>query len=556
MARQGGSISITTFDSSKILNNDKCTDLYQEVLEDIEGRIEEFNKQQNNGCEKWVKLNEDINNKEKELTKCYTQNLLTVHLNLSDKIRDFRDKYSKDPKCPNNPACCAEGPVKLQAKAEDSCGEKKNCREKTKPSERQSEPKAKGSKSQPGEGTKALETGTEEGQKLLQTDQDHTEGEEPTQKQLIRPVAHVPNSSYDSAHTHVETSQSRGNHPIGKPVQLETQEGSAPSLETPAGQIVTSSSENSPDGDSDPKASSEALGLSSRGHQGNSDDGVSSDSNLAGLQAYGKPAEGQTHGNKGDTTETSVDAPSSLKAPGHGVNVGGSHVHKHVSSEDVTHDVTHSSGEQALYVVTDDEGSSHTSAVREGNGDKAPACVTLSAKSTHSECTYDRNFNQLLTSNNASHYKIVVDDTFVGGDGSGFSGKDSRRDGENTHQPSAVTARTSIGGNSYDHIAILGEQGNKSFLPKAASVQSQEGKDTGNGTVHQDAQCPNENRLSQPGACPKPQLVHQEQVHEQQQGQEKGALPSSPGLTQQIPTYTVGNTYPQRSDKIPIYLTS
>ncbi|KMZ82861.1 hypothetical protein PVIIG_04612 [Plasmodium vivax India VII] len=451
MAKGSGTISITIFDDSKTLDDQKCLAKYFEVLEVIEGKIKEFNKQTHNGCEEWLNINEHINNKEKELTECYKQNFLTVDLNHSEKVKAFRDQRANYPECSNKPAYSAEVPVKLKAKTEHSCGAKKDCTEITEPGKQKAELKEKESKSKPEVGTRTPETGTAKGQTLLQTGHSPAHGEEPGQEKLIPPVSRVTNPSDKCAQTHVETVQSRENHLSNKPEQLENFTQSSLALETPAGQTDTSSKEISSAEISDPKGSSEAVGLSSRGPQSNSEGGASSDSILAGHQVSGKTNEGQTHGNKGDTTETSVEAPSSLKGTDRRASVEGSLVNKelkgsdtegassqstvvnrvdadsvsHASASlgDVTHDpkptvhvkssATHSSGEQALDVVINNEGSSHTVPVREGNGDKAPACLTVSGRSAHSECTYDRNINQPVTSNNASHYKTVVDDTFL-----------------------------------------------------------------------------------------------------------------------------------------------
>ncbi|KMZ77228.1 hypothetical protein PVIIG_06405 [Plasmodium vivax India VII] len=483
MAKPGGTISITIFDSSNILDPHKCLDKYEEVVEDIEDKIDQFNRQQNNGCEEWVKLIEHINIKKKDLEECYKRQFLTLYLNRSDKIRGFRDKYAKHRECPNNPAYRAEGPDKLQAKTEDSCEAKKNCGEITKPSKQQAEPKAEEGKSQPGLDTKTPERRIAEKQKLLQTGHPPAQKEEPSQEKLIQQVPHDTNPSDDSDETHVKTLKSRGKHPSGIPEELESQAESSSTLEASADQKYTSSKEISFDGDSDPDGSSEAVGLSGRGHQSNSDDGASSDSNLPAQQSYGKYDEEQTHDDKGVTTGTSADAPLSLKTP-------------------------------ARDVVTNGENSSHTDAVRESEGDKAPACGTPGGRSADSECTDDKNLDQPGTSYGASYNKAV-------GHGVGGADKDICSANGDTHVSSAVTTRTAFDGKFSYHIANIGEQSDKSFPPKVASVQTQEGEDTVNGTVHQDAQCQNENLLRQPKACHNPQLVRQEPVYESKKDREK-----------------------------------
>ncbi|SCA59695.1 VIR protein [Plasmodium vivax] len=461
MAKPGASIYITTFDSSKTLNTHTCLDKYEEVVEAVEDKIDQFNKQKYDGFEEWVKLNEHINIKKKDLDECYKRQFLTLHLNRSGKIRGFRDICAKNPRCPNNPAYRAEGPVKLQTKTEDTCGATKDCREKTKPAERQSEPKAKESKLQPGVDTKTPKTGTAEGKKLLQTGPPHAQGEESTQEQLIQQVPPVTNPSDDFAETHVDARESRANHASGKPKQLETQAESSPALEASAGHTDNSSSKNSSAEDSDQKGSSEALGLSSRGHQGNSYGGLSSDSNLAGLHVSGKHAEGQAHDNPGVTTETSDGAALALKAPASEVNGEGSPL------------------------------------IEEPNVAGTEGAIGQSAP---------------VTANANSHNETV-------GDGGGDANNVIRSSDDNTHLSLSVTRRNSTGHNFSDRLASHAERSDKRSLPKVDSVSLQEVNYTRQGKVHQSEQCKKGNLPSQLEACQNPQLINPYNVHEQQQEQ-------------------------------------
>ncbi|KNA02175.1 hypothetical protein PVNG_05516 [Plasmodium vivax North Korean] len=412
MAKPGASIYITTFDSSKTLNTHTCLDKYEEVVEAIEDKIDQFNKQKYDRFEEWVKLNEHINIKKKDLDECYKRQFLTLHLNRSGKIIGFRDICAKNPRCPNNPAYRAEGPVKLQTKTEDTCGATKDCREKTKPAERQSEPKAKEKAS--------------------------------------------------------------------------------------AGHTDNSSSKNSSAEDSDQKGSSEALGLSSRGHQGNSYGGLSSDSNLAGLHVSGKHAEGQAHDNPGVTTETSDGAALALKAPASEVNGEGSPL------------------------------------IEEPNVAGTEGTIGQSAP---------------VTANANSHNETV-------GDGGGDANNVIRSSDDNTHLSSSVTRRNSTGHNFSDRLASHAERSDKRSLPKVDSVSLQEVNYTRQGKVHQSEQCKKGNLPSQLEACQNPQLINPYNVHEQQQEQGEGYFPPYQDLAQLNHTCTVENIHPQGSDRSPIHETS
>ncbi|GAB69557.1 hypothetical protein PCYB_003060, partial [Plasmodium cynomolgi strain B] len=105
MAESSGSISIAYISDSKTLDSNKCLEKYYDVLIDIEGRIEEFNKQECNGFKEWQNLCEHINSKENDLNECYNRQLLTVYLNNSDKIKSFKEDCAKGPKYPYNPSC-------------------------------------------------------------------------------------------------------------------------------------------------------------------------------------------------------------------------------------------------------------------------------------------------------------------------------------------------------------------------------------------------------------------------------------------------------------------
>ncbi|KMZ92012.1 hypothetical protein PVMG_05498 [Plasmodium vivax Mauritania I] len=97
-----GGITINVYDRNQALNSQDCIRTYVDILDDIQGRIAEFEENEHVNFHKdWEQLIKYINEQKNELKICYDRKLLEIHLNSNEDIIRFYRKCNSNPKCRN-----------------------------------------------------------------------------------------------------------------------------------------------------------------------------------------------------------------------------------------------------------------------------------------------------------------------------------------------------------------------------------------------------------------------------------------------------------------------
>ncbi|SCA83775.1 VIR protein [Plasmodium vivax] len=174
-----GSITINIYDKDQTLDSQECLERYFEILENIQGSIAEFERKEYADFNKdWEELIKYINEQKKKLKICYDRNLLEIHLNSDADISGFYRKCNANPKCLNYISPQDKKLTELKDDTETSC-EGRNCGKKVKAAKGKTGVKTP-QLNEKGSLMKTLETQKSQGQ-----GENHVDGKEPKQEQVI-----------------------------------------------------------------------------------------------------------------------------------------------------------------------------------------------------------------------------------------------------------------------------------------------------------------------------------------------------------------------------------
>ncbi|KMZ88814.1 hypothetical protein PVBG_05610 [Plasmodium vivax Brazil I] len=174
-----GSITINIYDKDQTLDSQECLERYFEILENIQGSIAEFERKEYADFNKdWEELIKYINEQKKKLKICYDRNLLEIHLNSDADISGFYRKCNANPKCLNYISPQDKKLTELKDDTETSC-EGRNCGKKVKAAKGKTGVKTP-QLNEKGSVMKTLETQKSQGQ-----GENHVDGKEPRQEQVI-----------------------------------------------------------------------------------------------------------------------------------------------------------------------------------------------------------------------------------------------------------------------------------------------------------------------------------------------------------------------------------
>ncbi|CAI7721634.1 PIR protein [Plasmodium vivax] len=123
-----GGITINVYDRNQALNSQDCIRTYVDVLDDIQGRIAEFEENEHVNFHKdWEQLIKYINEQKNELKICYDRKLLEIHLNSNEDIIRFYRKCNSNPKCRNYILPQDKELIELKDGTEASCEKDRDC---------------------------------------------------------------------------------------------------------------------------------------------------------------------------------------------------------------------------------------------------------------------------------------------------------------------------------------------------------------------------------------------------------------------------------------------
>ncbi|KMZ85842.1 hypothetical protein PVBG_01352 [Plasmodium vivax Brazil I] len=206
-----GGVTIKVYDKDQTLDTQECLRIYGKILDEIQGRIAEFNGKKHTDFNKdWEELIKYINEQKNELKTCYDRNLLGIHLNSDADINGFYRKCKANPKCLHYMSPQDKELIELKDGTETSC-EGHNCGKQV-----------KAAKGKAGEGTlhlneKGSRMQTLETQKSQGPNGNPIDGKESRQKQVISQDPRDVISLRPSVEPNSDGSEPKGGHHSSDP---------------------------------------------------------------------------------------------------------------------------------------------------------------------------------------------------------------------------------------------------------------------------------------------------------------------------------------------------
>ncbi|KMZ82451.1 hypothetical protein PVIIG_06154 [Plasmodium vivax India VII] len=128
-----GGITIKVYDKDQTLDSQECFRIYYDILDNIEGRIAEFegkeHKDINEECKKIITY---IGEEKEKLKKCYAKSLLNLKLDDDDDIKKFYATCKSNIECLSYISPKLEKAAALKDDTEISCEGDGECVEKAK----------------------------------------------------------------------------------------------------------------------------------------------------------------------------------------------------------------------------------------------------------------------------------------------------------------------------------------------------------------------------------------------------------------------------------------